>query len=211
MQCSVYRTVLFALEKRSLCCSAWVIHGLYGDQLRRRRQPWGEHDHDFYYYSLWVWELGHDHLLFSAEKLSCENYNFTAVQVRFQNQRWGSGNADGNSLCLCLFVSLSVCLSVWFCLSISVSISLCVSVSLFLSVSVSVCLSLSFCLSVPFCLFVSLCISFYLSIIIRMLCPSDTSIQFTPHHSAAKKRIRQPYLFLYQPDFRWYGIAAKSL
>ncbi len=78
------------------------------------------------------------------------------------------------SLCLCLYLSLSVYLS----LCLSVSLSLCLSVSLSLCLCLSVCLSVSPSLSVSLCLSLSLFLSVSLSL---CLCLSvSLSLSLTP-------------------------------
>lgn len=66
-------------------------------------------------------------------------------------------------LCVCLYLSISVCLSAAVCLCLSACLCLSVYLSVCISLSLSVCLCLSFCFSV--------CLSFYLSVFLSV-CPS---------------------------------------
>ena len=80
------------------------------------------------------------------------------------------------SLCLCLSVSVSLCLSLCLCdylsvcLSLSLSLSVCLSLPLSFCLSVSICLSLSLCLSVSVsvCLSLSVSLSLSLSLCLRL-------------------------------------------
>ena len=96
------------------------------------------------------------------------------------------------SLCLCVFVSLSLSVIVSLCLSISVSVSL--SVCLLVYLCLSVCLSLGVYMSVSLCLFVCLSLSVNKSLLCR---PIETLKQIAStyvHISVNKRLLRNQWL-----------------
>ena len=86
------------------------------------------------------------------------------------------------SVCLCIFfvclsvrvyVSLSLCFSVYTSLCLSVCVSVCVSLFVCLYISLSVCLCVSVCLSIHLFVYLFVCLSVCLSVVCLSICFSS--------------------------------------